>query len=75
MFTKLYNQNKYQNFIQFLLTMSVIFYTFQQQICSMTEQDLFYFIARVEGVGDIIKKTTHCGSAEVLKKDRSTCCH
>jgi hypothetical protein len=52
MFTKLYNQNKYQNFIHnFLLTISVI-YTFQLQICSMTEQDLFYLLAlqRVEGV-------------------------
>jgi hypothetical protein len=37
-----------------LLTISVI-YTFQLQICSMTEQDLFYLLAlqRVEGVGDI----------------------
>jgi hypothetical protein len=37
--------------------MSVIFYTFQQQICSMTEQDLFYLLAlqRVEGVGDMAK--------------------
>jgi hypothetical protein len=50
MFTKLYNQNKYQNFIHILLTMSVIFYTFQQQICSMTEQDLFYLFIAVEGV-------------------------
>jgi hypothetical protein len=30
--------------------MSVIFYTFQQQICSMTEQDLFYLFIAVEGV-------------------------
>jgi DNA processing protein len=37
--------------------MSVIFYTFQQQICSMTEQDLFYLaLQRVEGVGDIMAK-------------------
>jgi hypothetical protein len=51
MFTKLYNQNKYQILFTILLTMSVIFYTFQQQICSMTEQDLFYLLAlqRVEG--------------------------
>jgi DNA processing protein len=54
--------------------MSVIFYTFQQQICSMTEQDLFYLLAlqRVEGVGDIMAKKllTHCGSAEAVLKQR-----
>jgi DNA processing protein len=52
--------------------MSVIFYTFQQQICSMTEQDLFYWHCKVEGVGDIMAKKllTHCGSAEAVLKQR-----
>jgi DNA processing protein len=51
------------------------FYTFQLQICSMTEQDLFYLLAlqRVEGVGDIIAKKllTHCGSAEAVFKTKT----
>jgi excinuclease UvrABC nuclease subunit len=73
MFTKLYNQNKYQNFIHNFINNECNFFTFQQQICSMTEQDLFYLaLQRVEGVGDIMAKKllTHCGSAEAVLKQR-----
>lgn len=51
------------------------FYTFQLQIYSMTEQELFYLLAllRVEGVGDIMAKKllTHCGSAEAVFKAKT----
>jgi hypothetical protein len=49
--TKLYNENSYQNFIHnFINNQRIFFYTFQLQIFSMTEQDLFYLLAlqRVE---------------------------
>jgi hypothetical protein len=54
-----------------LLTISVFFYTFQLQIFSMTEQDLFYLLAlqRVGGVGDIMAKSFYSlRSAEAVLK-------
>jgi hypothetical protein len=51
-----------------LLTISIFFYTFQLQIFSMTEQDLFYLLAlqRVE-VGDIMAKSLTHGSRSSFK--------
>jgi hypothetical protein len=56
MFTS-YTTKKLSNFIHNFINNQLIFYTFQLQICSMTERFiLFIGIAKVEGVGDIMAK-------------------
>jgi DNA processing protein len=72
MFTKLYNENSYQNFIHNFIIQNKKSYI-SLTIFSMTDQDLFYLLAlqSVEGVGDIMAKTTYTRLGRVCFKTKA----
>jgi DNA processing protein len=62
--------------LQFLLTISGIFYTFHAQIVTMSHDELYYTLAlqKIDGVGAVVAKKllNHCGSAQAIFESKSS---